>query len=141
MQDQQQVRARVESLASISMGDLKQMWWTLYGTKTPKFNRVYLERHLAYRLQEISYGGLSERATETLRLLRARKPIFPKRQIIKPPAGVILIKQYRGVEHSVKVLIDGFNYQGKKYKSLSAIALKISGTHWNGLKFFGLRRD
>lgn len=137
----QQVHSRIAALPNMSMADLKQMWWTLFDTEFPKFNRAFLEQHLAYRLQEITHGGLNEKAIETLRLLRARKPIRAKTQTAKPPTGVILIKEYGGTEHCVHVLIDGFKYNGRKYKSLSAIALKITGTYWNGCKFFGLRND
>ena len=71
----QQLRSRIEALPNMAIADLKQMWWTLYDTKIPKFNRAFLEQHLAYRLQEIAYGGLSDKADETLHLLHTRKSI------------------------------------------------------------------
>ena len=58
----------------------------------------------------------------------------------RPVAGTRLIREWRGVEHHVTVRIDGFEYQGRKYKSLSAIARAITGTRWNGPLFFGLRK-
>ena len=82
MQDER-IRTRIAALPSMSMADLKQMWWMLYDTKTPKFNRPFLEQHLAYRLQEISYGGLSGKAIETLKLLRTRKSISTKTQAFR----------------------------------------------------------
>lgn len=137
----QQLRSRIEALPNMAIADLKLMWWTLYDTKIPKFNRTFLEQQLAYRLQEIAYGGLSDKATETLHLLRARKSLSQKRMGKKPPSGVLLIKEYRGVEHRVHALSDGFIYDGKKYKTLSAIAFKITGTHWSGPSFFGFKDD
>ncbi len=58
----------------------------------------------------------------------------------RPVAGTRLIREWQGVEHHVTVLTDGYEYQGRKYKSLSAIARAIAGTRWNGPLFFGLRR-
>lgn len=110
-----------------------------YESETPKFNRTHLEHRLTYRLQEIAHGGLSEKTIGRLKVLRGNKPDSPKRRTMKPPAGVILIREYQGIEHRVRVLTDGFDYDGKKYKSLSAIACKITGTHWKGPRFFGLR--
>jgi hypothetical protein len=57
----------------------------------------------------------------------------------RPIAGTQLLREYRGVEHAVKVLADGFEYEGRPYRSLSAIARAITGTRWNGWTFFGLR--
>ena len=116
------------------------MWRDLYDSDAPTYNRVYLEQRLTYRLQEIAYGGLSEKTIEKLKKLRNGKTAdAQRRRIVKPPAGTVLVKEYQGIEHRIRVLQDGFDYSGQKFKSLSAIAFKITGTHWNGPRFFGLR--
>src|SRR5690606_32183143 len=95
-------------------------------------------------VQELAYGGPSR---ETVRLLDAladelqgkpgRKAML--RESRMPVAGTRLVREWNGVEHTVTVLRDGFEFEGRKYKSLSAIARAIAGTRWNGWRFFGLR--
>ena len=124
----------------MSAPELQKMWRDLYDSDAPTYNRVYLEQRLTYRLQEIAYGGLSEKTIEKLKKLRNGKTAdAQRRRIVKPPAGTVLVKEYQGIEHRIRVLQDGFDYSGQKFKSLSAIAFKITGTHWNGPRFFGLR--
>ena len=130
--------SKIAALPIIPTLELKKMWRELYGSEPPAFNRVYLEQRLTYRLQEIAYGGLSERTIEQLKKLRSKKSEGKK--IVKPPTGTVLVKEYDGVEHRVRVLADGLDYNGQKFKSLSAIAKQITGTHWNGPMFFGLRK-
>jgi hypothetical protein len=100
---------------------------------------------LAYRIQELSLGGLKP---ETIRRLERlgeeldggdRKKSRIRADTI-PIAGTRLIREWQGVEHVVTVTADGFEWQGRPYKSLSAIARAITGTRWNGLIFFGLKR-
>ena len=140
MQDKK-LLSRIAMLPTMPVADLKKMWRDLYDSEPPAFNRVHLEQRLTYRLQEIAYGGLSEKAIEKLKKLRNGKTSdAQRRKIVKPPTGTVLIKEYQGIEHRIRVLQDGFDYSGQKFKSLSAIAFKITGTHWNGPRFFGLRR-
>lgn len=132
--------ARIAKLSTMSTAELRKMWRDLYETDAPTYNRAHLEQRLTYRLQEIEYGGLSEKTVERLKKLRDGKAAdAQRRKIAKPPAGTMLVKEYQGIEHRVHVLQDGFDYGGQRFKSLSAIALKITGTHWNGPRFFGLR--
>jgi len=130
--------SKIAALPSITTPELKKMWRELYGSEPPAFNRVHLEQRLTYRLQEIAYGGLNERIIEQLKKLRSKKSEGKK--MVKPPMGTVLVKEYDGIEHRVRVLADGLDYNGQKFKSLSAIAKQITGTHWNGPMFFGLRK-
>ena len=118
----------------------------LFETEPPPFNRRHLENRLAYRIQELAYGGLKP---ETLRRLEILGEQYDSdnvttrriRHDAKPVAGTRLVREYRGVEHTVTVLADGYEWQGRPYRSLSAIARAITGTRWNGLVFFGLKRQ
>lgn len=138
------VLARLAALPTMPIADLKAQWRTLFGTEPPPFNRPYLQSRLAYRVQELAYGGLKP---ETLARLEAlgdeleresragSRPRYPER----PIAGTRLIREYRGVQHVVTVTANGFEWQGRPYQSLSAIARAITGTRWNGRVFFGLK--
>lgn len=138
------VLARLSVMKTMSVADLKAEWQRLFGAAAPNNSRPFLELRLAYRIQELAYGGPSR---ETSRLLDAladevqgkpgRKAIL--RESRMPVAGTRLVREWNGVEHTVTVLRDGFEWEGRKYKSLSAIARAIAGTRWNGWRFFGLR--
>jgi hypothetical protein len=138
------VPAELAKLKVASIADLKQKWRDLFEAEPPPYNRRFLEHRLAYRIQELTYGGLKP---ETLRRLRALAETLdggdPQRRRQpandRPIAGTRLIREYQGVEHCVTVRDDGYEYQGCPYKSLSAIARAITGTRWNGLVFFGLK--
>ena len=137
------IPARLAALKTASTPDLKAQWRDLFDTEPPPFNRSYLESRLAYRIQELAYGGLKP---DTLRRLEKLGEQLDgsgvprrKRQDRMPMAGTRLVREWQGVEHTVTVTGDGFDWQGRPYKSLSAIARAITGTRWNGPLFFGLR--
>ena len=139
------VPGRLAALPGLPIGELKEQWRSLFGTEPPPYNRRFLESRLAYRIQELAYGGLKP---ETLARLEALGEQFDGRNITlrriryeqRPIAGTRLIREYQGVEHVVTVTRDGYEYQGRPYQSLSAIARAITGTRWNGWVFFGLRK-
>jgi hypothetical protein len=136
------VIAQIAGLKEMSVDLLKKKWRELYDTEPPPFNRAYLESRLAYRIQELSYGGLPKETKR--RIVELKEELLdnkPRRHIDpnRPPIGAILVREFQGVEHRVRVLADGFEYQGRSYKSLSALARIISGTNWSGPMFFGLR--
>jgi hypothetical protein len=138
------VLARIAALAKASLPDLKARWRDLFGTEAPGINRAYLERRIAYRLQELAYGGLSEPTKARLADLaktadRGSSPRTRMRAQDRPIAGTRLLRVWQGVEHSVTVLQTGFDYQGRSFASLSAIARHITGSPWSGPAFFGLR--
>lgn len=140
------VLARIATLKVLPINTLKQQWRDLFETEPPPYNRRFLEHRLAYRIQELAYGGLKPQTIERLRALaedldggdpsRRRQPAKDR-----PIAGTRLIREFQGVEHCVTVRDEDFEYQGRPYKSLSAIARAITGTRWNGLIFFGLKNQ
>ena len=138
------VLARIAALAKTSLPDLKAQWKDLFGSEAPGINRVYLERRIAYRLQELAYGGLSEATKIRLAVLAksADKGSSPRTRLRaqdRPLAGTRLLRVYEGVEHCVTVLQTGFDYRGRSFASLSAVARHITGSRWNGPAFFGFR--
>ena len=139
------IPARLAALKSTPTKDLKQQWRELFDSEPPPFNRRYLESRLAYRIQELAYGGLKPETVRRLERLGEqldggdRKKSGMRADRDRPIAGTRLIREWQGVEHVVTVTADGFEWQGRPYKSLSAIARAITGTRWNGWVFFGLK--
>lgn len=124
---------------------------------TPSNNKVYLWRKIAYRLQELEYGGFSAEVKSKLEeFIRYYDPInnqalrptdITKKQHRKwklerdkrlPIPGTVIIKNYKGTKLEVKVLDSGFEHNNKIYKTLSSIASEITGNHWSGYTFFNL---
>jgi hypothetical protein len=142
--------AGLDRLRTLSMGELRDIWKRLFGEDSRSRNKDYLQRRIAYRLQEKEFGGLSDRAKKRLDELLAdfevyvRRPLPPlpnappPRDPRLPPVGTVLVREFRGAEHQVTVLEGGFDYQGERFASLSEIARKITGTRWNGFGFFNL---
>ena len=138
------VLAQVAALKTTSTPDLKQQWRQLFGSEPPPFSRPYLQSRLAFRVQELAFGGLRPETVTRLESLGEQldggnAALRRLRADHRPLVGTKLVRQYQGVEHIVTVLADGFEYDGRPYRSLSAIARCITGTRWNGLVFFGLR--
>ena len=139
------IPARLAALKATPTPDLKQLWRELFDSEPPPFNRRYLESRLAYRIQELAYGGLKP---ETIRRLERlgeeldggdRKKRGMRADRDRPITGTRLLREWQGVEQIVTVTAHGFEWQGRPYKSLSAIARAITGTRWNGWVFFGLK--
>jgi hypothetical protein len=139
------VLARLAALKTTRTADLKQQWRELFGTEPPPYSRRFLESRLAYRIQELAYGGLKPETIERLEAiaedLDGGVPDRRRRRAAqdRPIAGTRLIREWQGVEHCVTVRDEDFEYQGRPFKSLSAVARAITGTRWNGLIFFGLK--
>ena len=132
-------------LSTLDIGELRRQWRGLYKTQAPRhLSRVLLVRAVAYRLQELARGGLRPEPQRQLRRIaqqfketgaatvRARPELRP---------GSRLVREWQGRTYDVLVLDDGFSWQGKRYRSLSAIARKITGTAWSGPLFFGLKSN
>jgi hypothetical protein len=141
-----QVLGRLAALQHATTADLKQQWRGLFGQDPPPFSRSYLQSRLAYRVQELAYGGLKPEVVARLEALGERLDggnvtLRRIRADDRPIAGTRLVREHKGVEHVVTVLHDGFDYEGRPYQSLSAIARSITGTRWNGWTFFGLNRQ
>jgi hypothetical protein len=140
---------QLAELDDLPTDELKVRWRALYAGEPPRFNRQFLIKRLAYRIQELAYGGLSDDD-------RARMDQVLDEQgfndigvklgggkagpVDRPIAGTLLVREWQGQRHEVIVLTNGFEYRGRPYRSLTAVARDITGTAWNGLVFFGLRR-
>ena len=129
----------------------------LPGQKAPSNNKIYLWRKIAYRIQELEYGGISvETQGKIQQLIDQYDPVNnkslrpneadenkPKKSGLSrdkrlPIPGTVITKEYKGTTMQVKILKSGFEYNGKVYKSLTAIAKEVTGAHWNGFLFFKL---
>jgi hypothetical protein len=140
------VLARLAALKSMPVNELKAEWRKLFDTDAPNNSRPFLEMRLGWRIQELTYGGLSRGTSRLLDALADELRGKPARKAMnidprKPVAGTRLVREWDGAEHTVTVLRDGFEFEGRKYKSLSAIARAITGTRSNGLVFFGLKNQ
>ncbi len=145
------VLQQVAALDGMPTPDLKARWRELYGNEPPRFNRQFLIKRLAYRIQELAYGGLSEQTRSRMhRVLteegyndlgvkKGRRALAGSEARLPP--GTLLVREWDGRRHEVRVVDGGFEYQGLPFRSLSAVASHITGTRWNGPKWFGLRRD
>src|SRR5215469_10657060 len=145
-QPQSKGRSLADELAEIpklNLVALKQRWRVLYRTEAPvRIGRVLLLQAVAYRLQERVLGGVKP---STRRLLERvaednigrRPPTETITTTITP--GTVLIREWHGASHRVTVLKDGVLLRGARYRSLSEVARKITGSHWSGPRFFGLR--
>lgn len=138
------VLARLTAIKTTPTPKLREQWRLLFDSEPPPFNRQYIESRLAYRIQELAYGGLKPETVRRLEKmgedLDGGKVSVRKRPANdRPVSGTRLIRDYQGVEHCVTVRDNDFEYQGRPYKSLSAIARAITGTQWNGPVFFGLK--
>jgi hypothetical protein len=140
------VLAQLAALKGAPAGALKARWRELFDSEPPPYNRRFLESRLAYRIQELAYGGLSRETVERLKAMAGQyanqEPAARKaRPTLRPLAGTKLIREWQGIEHCVTVRTEDFEYLGRPYKSLSSVAHEITGTKWNGWVFFGLKNQ
>ena len=140
----QDVPARLAALPDADIRELKEQWRSLFDAEPPPYNRRFLESRLAYRIQELAYGGLRPEIRKRLEALGERldggNAVLRRiRADNRPLPGTQIIREYGGVQHVVTVRADDFEFEGRPYQSLSAIARHITGTRWNGWVFFGLK--
>jgi hypothetical protein len=138
------IPARLAALKTTPTPELKSQWRELFETEPPPFNRRYLESRLAYRIQELAYGGLKPETVKRQEMLGEQLDggnitLRRIRADLKPIAGTRLVREWQGIEQTVTVLADGYEWQGRPYRSLSSVARAITGTRWNGWIFFGLK--
>ena len=141
------VLRQLTELQDMPHAALKERWRSLYGTEPPAYKREHMIRRLAYRIQELAYGGLSDEAKAELERIaeedeRQRQGARAERRKSKdtyPLPGTRLVREWHGQRHEVTAGEGGFEYNGRRYRSLSAIAKAITGAHWSGPQFFGLR--
>jgi hypothetical protein len=132
---------RLEALCDLTPDELRKEWRRLYRTEPPRLSRDLLVRAIAYRIQELRYGGLSKATRRKLAsLVEARDSgaEIAKEGAQRIKAGARLIREWNGRTHTVMVEQDGFSYAGQNYRSLSAVARDITGARWSGPRFFGL---
>jgi hypothetical protein len=130
------LEAELERIGEMHIEQLRLCWRTSFATDPPPgFSKDLLARAIGHRLQEQAFGGLSASTDRLLRSL-VNSGVEPPRRI---KAGSILMREHQGVVHEVLVVPGGFCWQGQTYDSLSTIAKTITGTIWNGPRFFGLR--
>ena len=135
------ILAQIAGLKAKSLPELREVWRELFDREPPALGRRYLEDRLAYRVQELHFGGLSVRARRKLDALvdQLEPKAARRRDPGRPIAGTQLVREWQGMEHVVTVREHDFEYGGRPYRSLSAVAREIAGTRWNGWLFFGLR--
>jgi hypothetical protein len=138
------ILTRLAALKAMSVNELKTEWQAMFDAPAPNNSRTFLESRLAYRIQELTYGGPDKQTRRLLDLLadEVEGTLTRKSQIAdprNPVVGTKLIREWDGIAHTVTVLKEGFEWGGKRYKSLSAVARAVTGTRWNGYRFFGLR--
>jgi len=141
------VLRQIAALDRMTRDQLREQWRTLLGSEAPPHTVGFLRKRLAVRLQELFFGGLKQPARERMNKVledngydeMAARPRQFKRAKDMPVPGTRLIREYEGERYEVTVTRTAFEFQGCEYKSLSAIAKAITGTHWNGCAFFGLR--
>jgi hypothetical protein len=137
------IEKRLDSLHRMSKGELSELWRTLLGVAPPQQIRRELQiRILAYKLQEQAFGGLKPSTRRRLREIARTLERDPKAAIsnarpVKP--GTRLIRQWQGKTYQVTVGNSDYEYDNKRYTSLSEIARLITGTRWSGPLFFGLK--
>ena len=136
-------REALSRLPELDIGELRRQWRSLYKAEASRhLSRALLVRAVAYRMQELAGGGLRpEPQRQLLRIAKDFKETgaatIRGRPELKP--GTRLMREWQGRSYDVLVLDDGFSWQGTRYRSLSAIARKITGTAWSGPLFFGLK--
>jgi len=139
------VLARLAALKTTPTPELKQQWRDLFESEPPPYNRRFLESRLAYRIQELAYGGLKPETIERLEALgeQLASGKKPRRwdDEKRPIAGTRLLREWQGVGHCVTVRDADYEYQGRPFRSLSAAARAITGTRWNGWVFFGFKNQ
>ena len=138
-----EVSPKLAALNDLTAAQLRAEWRRLYRGQPPRLSRDLLVRSIAYRVQELAYGGLSKATRRKLLALNAELQTSGSIAPLPGPsikAGTRLIREWRGRTHTIQVMEDGFEYDRKPYSSLTKIAHVITGAHWSGPRFFGLNR-
>ena len=135
-------------LETMTMEQLRERWRDLYGGEPPAYKRQFLIKRLAYRIQELFYGGLSDTARTRLqqaaqddpmaRMQRRVSGSSPSQADILP--GTRFVRIWKDCRYEVLAHENGFEHEGRMFRSLSAVAREITGTRWNGKIFFGLKK-
>jgi Protein of unknown function (DUF2924) len=135
--------SEIEILPEATSTNLKERWRALYRTEPPRcISRDLLIRALAYRIQEKALGGLKPSVRRLLTRVAAEVSAGRTIQVVSEPRlkpGTVLLREWHGTQHQVILREDGIVFNGQRYKSLSQVARRITGTKWSGPLFFGLK--
>ncbi len=131
------VQRQLLELQSLELPQLTEKWRALFGHEPPGYGVVFMRRRLAHRIQELMYGAVSE---ETMRRIsRINTKISRSNSGLR--RGTQIKRVWNGAEYLVTVTDGGYEYDGQIFKTLSAVAKKITGAHWNGNRFFGFNKE
>jgi hypothetical protein len=135
--DREAIEAEIDRIRSLGLDELRTLWRTTFRSSVPPaFSKDLIARFICWHIQEQAFGGLEPQIEELLNgLVRGDKPIPNHR--LKP--GTVLVREYAGERYTVTVVPGGYVWRDDTYTSLSTIARAITGTAWNGPRFFGLR--
>ena len=142
------VLRQLATLKTMPMDQLRERWRDLYGGEPPGYKRQFLIKRLAYRIQELFYGGLPEAAKTRLRQVAQDGPVARvdrrvsgnSRSQVDILPGTRFVRIWKDCRYEVLAHENGFEYDGRMFRSLSAVAREITGTRWNGRLFFGLKK-
>jgi Protein of unknown function (DUF2924) len=136
--DREAIEAEIDRIRSLGLDELRTLWRTTFRSPVPAaFSKDLMARFICWHIQEQALGGLDPQIEKLLDGLgRGDKPTTTDRRL-KP--GTVLVREYAGERHTVIVVPDGYIWRENTYPSLSTIARAITGTAWNGPRFFGLR--
>lgn len=134
----------IAGLSSLPILELKELWRKYFRTEAPTHNRQFLERRLAYRIQETEFArenqALLDRNTRRIAVLIKTGKMAARYNNAPAPAGTLFEREFKGCVHKVFVTAEGqYEYKGQAYRSLSVIAREITGTRWSGPAFFGVK--
>jgi hypothetical protein len=138
------IEAEIERIRLMTIIELRALWRAKFNSEPPEaFGPDLLRRSIAHKLQEDAYGGLDRATARLLNELMAQSAKTNGRIVVprRIKAGAVLVREWKGKSHRITVTEGGFAFEGKPYESLSEIARMITGTRWNGPRFFGLRRE
>ena len=134
------IMRQIVSLQDKKLTELKALWEKMFDHPPAISSREYMIAKIAYRIQELVYGGIDEttqkKIQDAAKKIKSPKNTQPGK--FNPMVGTKIVKEYKGKSIEILVVDSGFSYAGEIHKSLSAIATKITGTKWNGLKFFNV---
>jgi hypothetical protein len=139
-----QLEEEIGALAGLPLSDLRQRWADHFGRPAPlSLRHEFLVRAVAYQIQVKALGGLASSYRRQLREIAAALKTGTADKVLKAPRlrpGTRLVRSHAGRVHSILVLEKGFEWEGREFRSLSAVAHAITGTKWNGHMFFGLKQ-
>jgi hypothetical protein len=135
--DREAIEAEIDRIRSLGLDELRTLWRTTFRSPPPPaFSKDLTARFICWHIQEQAFGGLDPQTEKLLAALNRGDKPKPDRRL---KSGTVLVREYAGERHTVTVVPGGYLWRETTYSSLSTIAHAITGTVWNGPRFFGLR--